>query len=113
MRRITEITDEYQQQHILPIEGTDVRAYLTLEYKPLHFCWNFTLTWGDFEAYNEQVVSTQNLLRQYRNLVPFGIGILTKSGMDPMNLDDFFSGGASLYLMSKTEVDSIEADFYG
>lgn len=113
MRQITEITNEYQQQHILPIDGTDIKATLLLEYKPLLYCWNFTLTWDTFETYNEQVVTTQNLLRQYRDLVPFGIGIKTKSGLDPLTLDAFSSGEASLYVQNAAEVAEIEAFYYG
>lgn len=114
MRQITEISNEYQQIHLIPIEGSAIRAYLTLEFKPLNNAWYFSLSWGDtFSTKNEQIVTSQNLLRQYKNIIPFGMGVMTKSlVVDPMTKEAFSTGDASLYFLSAAEVEAQETEFY-
>lgn len=113
MNKITEVSSDYRQRHLVPVEGSDVRAELTLEFKPLHNCWVFSLVWGDFATYNETVVCATNLLRQYMKLLPFGFLVITKSNLDPMTVDAFDTGEADFLIITSAEAEEIETLLYG
>jgi hypothetical protein len=113
MIKVTEISSAYRQHFFLPIDGSDIRAEMILEFKPTLNCWFFSLTWDTFETGKEQLITSQNVLRQYQGIIPFGIGVLTKSGMDPLTLDAFTTGEASLYILTQAEVLDLEAYFHG
>jgi hypothetical protein len=112
MIQITEITDESKQKHLLEIEGFE-KATLYLEFKPNKNAWFFSLEWQTFSTYNIQLVKNYNLLRQFKNIIPFGIAIYTKSGQDPMTDDAFSSGDAEFFLLTASEVLELEAALYG
>ena len=112
MRLIREITQEPRQKHTVPIDGYDP-VVLILEYKESQSGWFMSLSWGESFAINNMRVQTaENILRQWRNVLPFGIMVLTKNKQDPMLIDDFESANAELFFMTQDEVTLVEADFY-
>ena len=113
MKQVVEITSDYRQRHLLPIDGSEEYAYLTLEFKTNLNCWFYSITWGDFVTNNEQLTSGGNLLRQYQKIIPFGIVVLTSNLLDPVTLDAFTSGIASLYTLNASEVASVESLLHG
>ena len=113
MIKLIEITDEYRQQHIVPLDGTDMPLYLTLEFKTNLNCWFFSIAYGTFVSNNEQLMAGGNLLRQYQNVLPFGISVVTNNLLDPVTLDAFATGVAVLYVMTATEVQELETMLYG
>ena len=113
MNQITEITSEPQQQHFLIIEGNYDKATLTLEYKPNLNAWFYSLVWQTFSIYNQQLCRGPNIIRQFKNQLPFGIGIVTKNNLDPMTDDEFTNGNTSFYLLNSDDVTSVETYFYG
>ena len=52
------------------------------------------------------------MLRQYRNIIPFGIACLTASGLDPYTVDDFQNQASNLYLLTAEDVAGIEAELF-
>jgi hypothetical protein len=110
--QITEITSEPKQKHLLSIEGYE-KATLYLEFKPNQNAWFFSIVWQDFSTYNIQLVKSYNILRQFKNIIPFGIGIYTKSGQDPMVDTAFSSGDTQFFLLNAEDVQSIETAQYG
>jgi hypothetical protein len=112
VKQINEITNEPRQQHLLPIDG-GVFATLTLEFRPDLYAWFFALQWGDFATANEQMVACPNVLRQYSQILPFGIFCDTTTLQDPMTQDAFTQGAAVLYLLDAAEVVEMETRMYG
>ena len=68
---INEITDEPKQRHLVVIEGYD-RIEMILEYKPNQYGWFATFNWQDFSINNIRLSISENVLRPYKNLIPFG-----------------------------------------
>ena len=110
--QITEITNEPKQKHLLDVEGYE-RATLYLEFKSNQNAWFFGLEWQDFAIYNTLLVKSYNILRQFKNQLPFGIGIYTASGQDPMTDDAFSGGDAKFYFLTSDDVEEIEDGLYG
>jgi len=51
-----------------------------------------------------------NILRQWRNLIPFGMAVTSDNGLDPMNPEDFLSGNCQVYILSASEVQQVETE---
>lgn len=111
MLKITEINNDPKQTLLLVIDGY-AKAKLTLEFKPNQYSWFYNLEWQNFATFNEQVSNSPNILRQYRNILPFGIWIETDGGQDPMSIDAFTTT-TGLYLLNKTEIEEVETIYYG
>ena len=54
-----------------------------------------------------------NLLRDWRNVIDFGLACITTSGVDPVNVEDFVNGNASLYLLNAADVAAAESTIFG
>lgn len=113
MRIIETITADALQEQILPIDGTSQRCFMTLEFKPNQSSWYYSFTFGDFSVSNERLVVSPNLIRQYKNLLPFGLLLYSASGIDPIHQDSFSSGEAVLNILSAAEVAEVETTLYG
>ncbi len=48
------------------------------------------------------------MLRQFRNIIPFGLACVIADGFEPVYQDDFTSGRASLYLLNEADVAEVE-----
>jgi hypothetical protein len=97
------------QDLILPNGKT---ATLRLEYKPMQLGWFMSLTYGDFSVTNIRVVSGLNFLRQFKNLIPFGMACFNNDGHDPLLIQDFLSGRSELFIIDASEVVKVE-DYLG
>lgn len=111
MQEITGITAEYKQKLSITITNFGY-ADLTLSYKPNQFAWFFDLTWQEFTTTNQQLTMSPNILRQYRNILPFGIICSNNNNLDPLVLESFVTD-TKLYLIDSSEIISLEAALYG
>lgn len=116
MNLIQGITDDpIQHTAIVLVDGTKIS--LTLTFDPLQQGWFADLVYTRSDATTwtlngEKFVSSPNLLRQFRNLIPFGLMIVTNNGMDPLNLEDFEDGTATVYLLEASDITAVEAAVY-
>ena len=83
-------------------------ARLTLTFVPQQLGWMFDLTWGDFSLLGARLVYGENLLRQFIHRLPFGMAVITTSGLDPHHQDDLVTGDAVIVLLDSTDVATIE-----
>jgi hypothetical protein len=111
MLRINEITDEPNQRHIVTIEGYE-NASLFLEFVPSQYSWFFSLVWGDFAIYTQRLTFNHNLLRQWKEILPFGIMVTTTNNLDPVTRDAFAQGVASLYVLTAADIEDMESYLY-
>lgn len=58
------------------------------------------------------LVTFPNLLRPWQNIVPFGFACVTLNGQDPVSTQDFIDGSATLYILDKTDVLTVEAQVF-
>lgn len=82
---------------------------ITLEFVPLQKSWFIRqLVYGSTTINSIKIVNNPNILRQFKNILPFGIACTSTSNRDPMFSEDFQSGDCSLYLISRDEITQFE-----
>lgn len=113
MRQITEIGKEPTQTLQLVAED-NTRIDFKLFYKPTQESWYFDLSYEpeNFSLNGVKLVNSPNILRQYINIIPFGISCIVEDGTDPYFLDDFTSGRAVINLLTETETEQVEINLY-
>lgn len=103
--------DAHQTVTLVLEDGTTVT--MDLQYMPVIQRWGIGFTYGTFSVQGMNLCIHPNLLRGWRHIVPFGIACLTIDGADPLYIEDFASGRASLYLLTQQEVADFETDIIG
>lgn len=108
MTIVTGITSQPKQQLSLVLEdGTTVTALL--EYRPQQIGWFADFTWGNWVTRGIRLTSSPNLLRQYCQVIPFGLAIIAANNVDPLNVSDFADGTATVFLLNAADVLAVEA----
>lgn len=103
MKIIQGIGSQAKQQFTIPLsDGTRVSAYL--EYRPQQTGWFLNLTWETWTLNGLRVTASPNLLRQWQNVIPFGIAVLTSGNVEPLNNTDFSTATAVMVLLDSTDI---------
>ncbi len=110
MNLIDNLTSEPTQVTNLDL-GDGTFAVLTLTYRPTVQRWAVAVLRGTFEVDGMNLCLSPNGLRQWKNVIPFGIMCVSIDGLDPLFIDDFTSGRVSLYLLNQADVASFESFF--
>lgn len=100
------------RQEVTKILDDGSLVKFTFEYKPNQLGWFFGFEYGDINYQNIRLTTTYNILRAYRNYLPFGLRCDTLDNGEPMDLNDFASGYATVYLLTKQDVQAIEGNYY-
>lgn len=109
MFRIQQITDDANQRQtvVLP-DGT--AFVLTMYYSDTQQGWFITeLTYApsNFTLNSLRITLNPNMLYQWKNVLPFGIGCFpTKTTREPTQQQDFSSELFQLFVLSSAEVDN-------
>lgn len=111
MQQISTLTNEPNQRHQLVLENNDTVDF-RLYYYPRQQSWYFDFTYKDVLVNGSKVVLSPNTLRNFKNIIPFGIGFDTDSFVEPFQLNDFSSGRIRMYLLSADDVKQIEQEIY-
>lgn len=107
MQLITAITnDPIQTLGLILDDGSTVQ--MQLNYIPAQQGWFYSLTYGTFQANLMRVVNSPNMIRKYRNIIPFGLSCTTIDGYEILNQSDFISGRASIFVLNPTDVSDVE-----
>lgn len=112
MQFITEITDDPKQQMSVVSEDGDVFE-LYLEYRESQGLWFANVVYGSTVINGIGLVKSANLLRQWKNIIPFGISITCTDKGDPYYLEDFSKKRCQLVVLTAAEVLLIEDEIYG
>jgi len=107
MKKITTLSSEGKQSFRFAIEGYDA-VQVILEFKMNQNAWFYSILWGTFEVKNGRVVTGLNLLRQYRNIIPFGILVYHPENIDPITVYDWMSNGYEFYMMDESDIIAVE-----
>ena len=109
MRKISSLTADPRQTFNAVISGY-ASAVIVIEYRDLQYGWFISVQWGSFVLNNERVSNSPNLLRQFQNLLPFGIMISGKNDVDPMLIDSWVTTN-DLYIVDSTDFDLVDAEY--
>lgn len=103
MNKVAGISSQPKQQLSFVVEdGSQVALYL--EYRPQQLGWFANLSWRDWELNGLRVVSSPNILRQWQNVIPFGLAIITAKDADPLNVTDFADATSTMIFLSAGDV---------
>ncbi len=92
-----------QTQRVILADGSAFT--LTIAFKPMQFGWFIKeLTYGSFSLKGVRLMTSPNMLHQYKNIIPFGLACYMKGNLDPQLLEDFSSGNAVLSTLDAAEV---------
>lgn len=108
---VNKINDQPMQRVFLT-GNPGQRIIMDLRFLPTQSLWTADFSLGDFSVEGICVTASPNILRNYRNIIPFGVMVLTDNGQDPRGLDDFNTGYARIYLMDQEETNRIESLIY-
>ena len=111
MRIITEFTDNPKQTCTLVLENQETVAF-NLYFYETQLSWYFDFTYNDVISNGNKVVLGANILRSFKNIIPFGLAFQANDGVEPFAVDDFTTGRVSVYLLSKADVEAMEANIY-
>jgi len=107
MYLIDGLSDKPKQTQTIILPNGE-RATLYLEYKALQLGWFMSLTYGDFVWTNVRIVNSPNIIRQAKNIVPFGVSCRVEDDQEPTLKTDFSTGRAKLYLLDEAEMEEFE-----
>lgn len=104
MYQIQQVTTApYQKQTLLLPDGGQV--VLVMRFVPMQYGWVIeSLTYNTFIIENLRITVSPNMLHQFRNQIPFGLGCFSTNSREPSQQQDFFSQAAILYILSAAEV---------
>lgn len=95
-------------------DGTTVTW--TLWYRPNQTGWFYDISWDGvspaWERNGNRLVTSPNILRQSRALIPFGLTVATRDNGEPVRQQDFINGYATVILLDAVDVINIENTFY-
>lgn len=111
MYQFTNLSNEPKQE-ITMIIDENLEVKFNFEYKPICQGWFFGFQYGDINYQNIRLTTSYNILRAYQNWLPFGLRCDTADDEEPMDIDDFASGYAKVYLLTKQDVQAIEGNYY-
>ena len=107
MKLIQGLTSQPKQQFTIPLTDGS-RISVSMEYRQQQQGWFMDMVWQDFILNGLRVTASPNFLRQWSHILPFGVGIITVGNVEPLNLTDFSSNVASVYLLEGDEVQQVE-----
>lgn len=106
MRQILRITNYALQDHQLILDDGSVVS-IELYFRPNQQGWffNYIRYLDTFEVNGLRITSNPNMLQQWRNLIPFGIGCFSVENREPMLQNDFLSEASKLYILNEDDVE--------
>ena len=98
-------------QNITIVLGDGSTIAITFNYYANQQGWFYNLNYnnGQFVANGRRVVASPNMLSAFQNIIPFGLAVTTTDGYEPIFIDDFATGRASLFVLEADDVAITEA----
>lgn len=105
---VQDITNYPTQNKVMNLaDGSQIT--ITMAFVPMQKSWVIRyLEYGDFIVRNVKMVKNPNILRQFKNIIPFGIAIDSTQDRDPMFVEDFSTQTFSMFILSREEVQAYE-----
>lgn len=109
MQQLNNLSDDANQlvTYVLD-DGSTVQ--MTFVFRPAIGRWTVDVSHSEVTLYGVNVCLSPNMLRQWKNIIPFGIAILSNNGLDPFQITDFIDGTVTVNMLSADEVQQVETD---
>jgi len=104
------LSSDAKQNFLAPITGYDP-VDITIEYKPSQYGWFISLVWGNFSINNERISISPNLLRQFKNVLPFGILISGFQAEEPIFITSWLENN-KFVILDQNDLSMIELRYY-
>ena len=111
MYQITQLGSEPKQAFSMYLDDGSQVDFVFV-YKPNQLGWFFDFTYNQQTYRNIRLTTCYNLLRAYQSWLPLGLRCDTLDGFEPLDIDDFDNGYATVYLLTRQDVDAIEGKYY-
>lgn len=113
MKTLNELTNDYSQKHSVVLENNEEFDF-TLRFIEQQEGWFYNIKYGaNFEVNGQRLCTGINIIRKWKNILPFGISVNTDDLSEPSFIDDFTSGRVEVVILNQEEVEEIEEEFYG
>jgi hypothetical protein len=109
---ISNLGDEADQLSKVVLADGSVVAFEFI-YLPAIERWSFNFSHPDLTVNSLILCAGPNVLRDYRNIIPFGLSVLSTDGADPVYIEDFTSGRITVYVLDADEVANVETNVFG
>jgi len=106
--KIIDIVGEDARQSFSIILPDNTRVDVSLWYSSQQAGWFYSISRGSFSLTNRRVVNSPNMLRAFRDVIPFGLCCIISDGQEPVFINDFSTGRAKLYIMDEADVADVE-----
>lgn len=67
---------------------------------------------NSFELNGRRLVTTPNLLRQFQDIIPFGLAVVTQGNIEPTTQTAFSDGTVTFLLLGEEDIADIDAQIY-
>jgi hypothetical protein len=112
MQQISSISDLPNQQANIQLPDGSL-ANFTFYLKPRIQRWLFDLAHPVLNLTGRVLTTHPNILRQWKNVINFGLAVIASDGADPFYIEDFLTGRITLYVLNSSEIVQIEEQVYG
>lgn len=107
MRRLNNLTDAADQLMTITLDDGSA-LQLELFYRAGIQRWTIDIVHPLLTMYGFNLALGPNILRQWKNVIPFGIAVQSTNGLDPLNVEDFVEGNSLISILSADEVQAVE-----
>ncbi len=112
MNLLNEITDDPKQSMtVVTPDGDEFDFYL--EFRESQGLWFCNIAFKDTVINGLGLVCGQNILRQWKNILPFGLAVGSTDVGDPYYIDDSVNGRIEVFVLTSDEVLWVEETIYG
>ncbi len=87
-------------------------AVMELIYQGATERWVMNVSYGDVVINGINLCCYPNVLRQWKETLPFGLACVTADQTDPVDINDFATGRAQIYLLDQTDIVEIDSSVF-
>lgn len=111
-QKINGLTDNSLQKLRVDIPNDEGSMDIVLKFLPTQSTWVMDYTYKNITSCGNKLVLSPNILREFRNIIPFGIAVEASDSIPPMEITAFSSGRVTLNILDKEYVDNLERGLY-
>lgn len=118
MNLINGLTNAANQTINVTLEDGSTFTF-NLYFRPQQNGWFYDVVWPGssvipipFTSHNRRLVTSPNILRQFRELIDFGILVATPDNSDPNLQTAFVDGSTIVTLLNAADVAAMETNFF-
>ena len=106
------ITSDVYQTFDIDIPNKSEKVFFTLRYLPTQMAWYMNFEYGNVKVNGLKLTLSPNLLRSYRNIIPFGLSVFSEDSVYPLEVDAFETERVKIYILAEDYVNNLEESLY-